>query len=460
LAGVCAANSAAEAGANVILLDKTTIADAHSSLCAGNIAAAGSRLQAEAGYLETPEDYYQDLLEQGKSDPRLMPPELLKILTDNAGDTVDWLQDMGVPFLYVCWRPPDTTPRAHIVVDEQTCSPTGYTAVPAAAAQEKGVELLEGTRARELYRWADGSIAGVRAETENGESMTFMAKRGVVLTCGDDSNSPEMKQKFTRDVSITTGLSNGGQGNTGDGFTMAWAVGADSLCFDQISAPSGINPWPLRSGVGSFVVDAGAIIVNKDGKRFQNDLDKGGRIIDDQPDGVAFIVFDSVAAADETLVPEGAPLGRGCWIATARYLDHARLHPDIFKEADTIEELATKMGVSASGLVETVDKYNGYVAAGADPEFDRPDLGPGIKEPPFYSLGPGRPATSTMNGTLVVNTEHQVLDVFGNVIPRLYAAGDTGKSGNTVGHGTHMAWACVSGRRSGEFAAGETPVAV
>ena len=55
----------------------------------------------------------------------------------------------------------------------------------------------------------------------------------------------------------------------------------------------------------------------------------------------------------------------------------------------------------------------------------------------------------------MVNSRHQVLDVFGIVIPGLYAAGDMGKSGRIAAHGTHTAWACISGRRSGRFAAME-----
>lgn len=109
------------------------------------------------------------------------------------------------------------------------------------------------------------------------------------------------------------------------------------------------------------------------------------------------------------------------------------------------------------------DKWNSYVDAGKDPDFGRPKdptfgLGPGIRTSPFYGLGPGAPEVTLGGATLMVNTQHQVLDVFGNVIPRLYVAGDTGKadSSSFLIAGAHVNWAAISGRRSGANAAAET----
>jgi len=239
---------------------------------------------------------------------------------------------------------------------------------------------------------------------------------------------------------------------------MAWAVGADSICLDEVGDPKELFMFPNQprgTGISEYLIKAGAILVNKSGQRFQNEtVSIGGRVVYGQPDKVAFVVFDSKAAATD-VVPEGAPKGRGPWICTCRYLDDWRKFPGAVKEANTIEALASKLGINSSGLLETINKYNSYVDAGKDPDFGRINLGPGIKKPPFIGLGPGRPMMYRSDGTLMVNKKHQVLDVFGNVIPGLYAAGDMGRSGKIVGHGTHTAWACISGRRSGKFAASE-----
>ena len=270
-----------------------------------------------------------------------------------------------------------------------------------------------------------------------------------------------MRSRYTSNPVNAAVPTAGNPGNTGDGHIMAWAVGADNTNMESAGSPSGLYMLPNAprgTGISNYVMEAGAIIVNKDGQRFQNEIGSiGGGDIYEQPDKVAFVVFDSVAATTD-IVPEGAPTGRGPWICTCRYLDHWREYPGSVKEADTVEELAAELGVSGSGLTETVNKYNSYVATGQDPDFERPDLGPGIKEPPFFGLGPGIPMITGAGGTLICNERLQVLDVFGEPIPRLYSAGSMAKSGSTSGHGISLQWACASGRKSGEFAASESPI--
>ncbi|MFC1932561.1 FAD-dependent oxidoreductase [Chloroflexota bacterium] len=453
LAGLSATIEVVDNGASVILLEKmSSVTSSQSARSVGNVAGAGSKMQAKAGIKDSPEQWRKDIVSKGES--RLIPPELLDILTGSGGSHIDWLQEMGVPFIYICYRAPDSVPRAHIV--EGDAQPIG-TAL-AEKAKEKGVRILLDTRAMELCRRADNRIVGVRAETKGGKTITLKAKKATILCTGDYSASKEIKAKYTSVPEDAVAEIAGNPGNTGDGFIMAWAVGADSTCLDDVGEPNGLYMFPNQpkgTGISEYLIKAGAIILNKDGKRFQNEtVSIGGKAVYGQPDQVAFVVFDSEAATTD-VVPEGAPTGRGPWICTCRYLDNWRKFPGAVNEADTIEELARKLGVSASGLSETVNKYNSYVDAGKDSDFGRTNLGPGLRKPPFIGLGPGRPMVIMSNGTLMVNNKHQVLDVFGKVIPGLYAAGDMGKSGKIVGHGTHLAWACISGRRSGKFAAAE-----
>jgi len=76
-------------------------------------------------------------------------------------------------------------------------------------------------------------------------------------------------------------------------------------------------------------------------------------------------------------------------------------------------------------------------------------------EPPFIALGPVRPVFVHNEGGLAVDTRHRVLDAQGIPIRGLYAAGSTGQGGLLLkGHGHHLAWAFVSGRRAGRLAAG------
>ncbi|MBI2832737.1 MAG: FAD-dependent oxidoreductase [Chloroflexi bacterium] len=453
LAGLSAAIEAKDAGADVILLEKmSSVTSSHSTRNVGNVAGAGSKMQAAAGIQDSPELWREDLLAQGE--PRLMPLRLLDILINSGASHVDWLQDMGVPFSYLCKRSPDSLPRGHII--EGDARPIGIAL--SQRLQERGVKILLETRALELYRLADNHVAGVKAESKE-KTINFKAKKAVILSAGDYSASKELKARFTSAQENIIAETAGNPGNTGDGFRMAWALGADSTCLDDVGDTRELFMFPDQprgTGISEYLIDAGAIIVNKDGKRFQNEsATVGGKIVYKQPGQVAFVIFDTRIATTD-VVPEGAPTGRGPWICTCRYLDDWRKFPGAVKEANTIEELAEKLGVNPSGLAETVKKYNRCADARKDADFGRTYFGPGIRKPPFIGLGPGRPMVFTCNGTLMVNEKHRVLDVFGRVIPGLYAAGDMGKSGKIVGHGTRLAWACVSGRRSGKFAAAET----
>jgi succinate dehydrogenase/fumarate reductase flavoprotein subunit len=409
-------------------------------------------MQIKAGITDSPERWREDLVRLGET--RLMPSELLDILTGNGGAHIDWLREMGVPFGYVCHRPPDSVSRAHIV--EGNAQPIGTVLVE--RARERGVKILLDTRAIKLYRWPNNRIGGVIAETNGEKAITFKAKKGTILCTGDYSASKEIKAKFSPLFEDTIRETAGNPGNTGDGFIMAWAVGADSICLDDIGEPNGLYMLPDQprgTGISEYLIEAGAIIVNKNGKRFQNEtVSIGGKAVYGQPGQVAFVIFDSGIATTD-VVPEGAPRGKGPWVCSCRYLDDWRKFPGAVKEGGTIEELARKLEISALGLSETIHQYNSAVGAGGDPDFGRTKLGPGIRKPPFIGLGPGRPMVHLSNGTLMVNSKHQVLDVFGKVIPGLFASGDMGKSGKIVAHGTRMAWACISGRRSGQFAAAE-----
>jgi fumarate reductase flavoprotein subunit len=93
--------------------------------------------------------------------------------------------------------------------------------------------------------------------------------------------------------------------------------------------------------------------------------------------------------------------------------------------ADSIAELAKKTGIPADALVDTIDKHNRYLAEGKDPDFNKPitkAMTPMIKGP-FYAVAQWPAVHHTMGG-LRINDKAQVIDVFGEVIPKLYAAGE------------------------------------
>jgi fumarate reductase flavoprotein subunit len=182
--------------------------------------------------------------------------------------------------------------------------------------------------------------------------------------------------------------------------------------------------------------DAGAILVNRSGVRFGDELDRPAWRLPDQPGKEGFIVIDQALARRFSAWPDFVSTAPG--VAYAYIPDYRKNRPDVFTEAPTLDALARQLGMSPAALAQSV------AAAGTRA------LGSG----PYVALGPVRSVFVHSEGGLVVDTQHRVLDAGGQPLPGLYAAGATGQGGLLLkGHGHHLAWAFVSGRRAGRIAA-------
>src|SRR5262249_38270155 len=130
-------------------------------------------------------------------------------------------------------------------------------------------------------------------------------------------------------------------------------------------------------------------------------------------------------------------------VAYAYLDDYRRNRSDVFTTADSLSALGAKLAMPKDALAATVARYN--KSAG-----NRPQFGDG----PYLRLGPVRPVFVHAEGGLAVDHAHRVLNGNDQPIAGLYAAGSTGQGGLLLkGHGHHLAWAFVSGRRAGRNAA-------
>jgi fumarate reductase flavoprotein subunit len=176
--------------------------------------------------------------------------------------------------------------------------------------------------------------------------------------------------------------------------------------------------------------------VNQCGERFGNELDRPAWRLPDQSDKVGYIVIDQALAQRFSAWPDFVSTAPG--IAYAYIPDYRSNRPDVYTEAPTLDALATKLGMSVPALAQSVSSAS-----------VRP-LGSG----PYVALGPVRSVFVHSEGGLVVDTQHRVLGGGDQPLSGLYAAGSTGQGGLLLkGHGHHLAWAFVSGRRAGRFAA-------
>ena len=226
-------------------------------------------------------------------------------------------------------------------------------------------------------------------------------------------------------------------GATGDGIVLAEKLGADLVDIEEIQTHPTVVPEKAVM-VTEAVRGNGAILINKDGKRFTNELltrDVVSKAILEQKDGVAYLFFD-----------EGL---RNSLKATEEYFNMG-----LVTEADSVEELAEKLSIDKDTMVESINKYNDAVAANKDSEFNREDLPRQLNEGKVYAI-PVTPAVHHTMGGLKINTNAEVVNTDGNIIQGLFAAGEvTGgiHGGNRLG-GNALADIVNFGRTAGKNAA-------
>jgi fumarate reductase flavoprotein subunit len=186
----------------------------------------------------------------------------------------------------------------------------------------------------------------------------------------------------------------------------------------------------------------GAIIVNKEGQRFVNESINYKAYLA-QPGAIGFQIYDSSIrdyAKSDALSPIDALEEKG-----------------FIYQADTIAELAKLIGIDPATLEQTAAKYNSSVAVGVDPDFGRTTLNAAsgvprpIEKAPFYAF----PSTGVIFGTyggVLIDTKARVVDIFGDVIPGLFAAGEVTGGLHGAGYmtGTAVGKAVVFGRIAGE----------
>jgi fumarate reductase flavoprotein subunit len=472
--GCTAALTAAELGAKVLVLEAAPVLGGAGSLCIGSVCVPMSSLQKKAGIEDSVDAYVEDIMHRAGATASRMDKNLLRLLGENGGPTIDWLLSLGVnlqgPFEYPIHR----VKRLHMLVPKAAEWPK----VVRPILQQRGIEVLYETKGVELYRNESGRVTGVRALNLNTRrSTTIAASKAVLLTAGNLDSNAAMKGRLT--TPEIASLPAAVYTRDGSGITMATAIGADMTTMEGISHPQvrGAPPGPSLATLGKqewvpySIVEAGAILVNRAGRRFTNETVLGDGMalaVHEQPFGTCYLVFDKPVAdifSKWPMVMCSLPgIGDVSKIGGWGVVDDLIARHAV-KKADTLEELATAVGVDPAGLKAGVARWNEHCKAGADPDFHRatfghPDaktVGAGIRVPPFYCHSPLRTIVLPADTSLAINTRLQVIDVFGKVIPGLYAGGDMGHGNllvNGTGHGINMGWAFTSGRLAAKSALG------
>ncbi|MDW9788510.1 FAD-dependent oxidoreductase [Sinorhizobium meliloti] len=305
--------------------------------------------------------------------------------------------------------------------------------------KRKGVDVWTNAPLVKLIH--DGRRVSGAVIERDGAYHTIYARRAVVLATGGFPQNEEMRKEFAKDFPHE--FSFGFEESIGEGINAAREIGAK--IDTHLASPGYWQPSSSIRGADGVrrpvlygYLDRGrpgVVAVNSSGRRFVNESNSYhdvGRALIDAGIGRGEKFF---FVCDRTFVwNHGLGMIRPFRWSLKPYVDSGYI-----KTADSIEELATKIGVAPAGLKETIEKHNNYARTGVDLEFGKgstaynrmfghprarpnPNLAPIVK-PPFVALE----IIPTTLGTAVgldVNRNAQVLDGSERPIQGLYACGN------------------------------------
>jgi fumarate reductase flavoprotein subunit len=459
-AGLAAAVSASEAGAKVIVLEKADVMGGTTRWAVGSISGACTRLQKIHGITDSFDDFQEDM---NLFTADLLPKdnvELRTLLAEQAGVTIDWLEDMGIVFAGPFPEKPNRVSRMHNTI------PGAFSILKTlnSTALKAGVKFIYSVLTQKLLTDKDGKVNGV-SFTQSGVLYEARARKGVILATGDFSGSEILRKTYLPEAaakSIPICIQ-----NTGDGHLMANNIGASLCNMDIVFGPQmrfsraphknifeKMPNWPILARLGKWMLEYlplfalrplvaplmvsnmspseklfqhGALLIDGDG----NPLSHANPAISIAmcPTKKAYIIFGSTTAKLFNSFPNFVSTAPG--IAYAYVNDYLRARPDIANQYVNLSELAKALKISEDKL-RAID---------------------GIHSEKIYALGPIYPMLTTTEGGLAVDAQCRVLDSDQKPIRGLYAVGCTGQGGLLLrGHGLHLAWVFTSGRIAGLLA--------
>lgn len=457
LSGLCACRAAVENGAkNIVVIEK-----ADTWQCRSNqFGTIGGKIQEDLGIKIDRNAAVGQLMKECGYRPN---QRILNLWADNSGEAFDWfLAPMEGKYVVENESDPYDAEEGHLSVRKthwpepdnshteddfypifSDCQITLPTMAPWVEAiynicVEAGVTFKFSTWARQLVRENnEGPVTGVICQDVDGNYSQVNASKAVLLATGDFAGNKDMMSYYvpwaTRFASIFPNRDAAGDPtNTGDGQCMGMWIGAK-----MEDGP--LAPMTHHLG-GPLGMDA-FLLTDVNGNRFVNE-DVGGQPFQNQlsrlPKKTAWQVFDSEWPnqlqymdcghgnvswyVDDDKVPGGA-YGRNAYISQAMF-DEA-MATDAGVQADTIEELAEKMGVPVEEFCATIERYNELAKKGVDEDFGkRADRMFAIENPPFYGYKLTDTVLLVCMGGLETTVDFEVLDTNDDVIPGLYAVGN------------------------------------
>lgn len=464
-AGLAAAVAAAESGASVTVFEKASTIGGSGNMAGGPFGVE-SRMQRSRKIGITCEEAFRIHMDYAhwRVDARLV-----KAFIDKSGDTINWLEKMGVEFEDVQCHNPGFSFTWHMIKgSDKDPGQFGFgfsmMKIMADKAKELGVKTLLTTPVQRIVKEGKG-VVGVVAEDQSGEMIEAKA-HAVVIATGGFGDEPKWIKKYTGYEWGKDLLSLRIPGTTGDGVRMAWEVGAAPTEMIMQLTPFLVPELGLLS-LANWFFSQPNLMINLQGERFVNEelFDNPtflGNAVSRQKNRCVFMILDE--AIKEHYEKNGLDFmphvedKSGNDFATQ--LKHAMDQgaENVFI-SDSVPELAGKIGVDLYALEKTIDEYNNASDTGRDGLFHKNAryLRP-VRTPKFYAARFFPSAIGSLGG-IKINCKTEVLTKEYEVIPGLYAAGNDAAAiyGDSYAYllpGNTLGFALNSGRIAGENAAG------
>ena len=433
IAGCASAQSAAEAGAKVVVVERASTVTAHGL----DVGAIGSRLQKASGVEIDPLEAAKLIYAWGQSKANY---ELIRVYTDRSGSVMDHYIDMAERYgLKVTLNDSMTArPDWNELEDRFRMFRTAHNFAPAdkpAVVEDKAairhfVRMLrkdaEAHGAEFLFRCtpekltkAGGRVTGLTAVMGD-VKLRIRAAKGVILATGGITDNRELLEKYCPEaLRADKNEYYPKGGNDGSGLMLARAAGAAWTRSGAVPVIHPVNFTPLGLGI-----QTSWLTVNREGKRFCCEMGFEPIVTNarlNAPGNLAWAVWDSRYTEHlrrqephkAAFLAQGLEEKMEAAVAAGDYL-----------RADTLPALAEKMGVPADAFAETVARYNGWCDRGEDRDFGVPArFLSSVKEGPFYA---GRVSAWLLNVGfgLHVNADSQVLTEEDEPIGGLFAVGN------------------------------------
>jgi fumarate reductase flavoprotein subunit len=450
-AGFAAAAEAAKAGAKAVILEKMPTYGGNSIINGGLYASWDSQLQLRKKF-----NYGEDSVERHAADTikggvAFPIPELAKILAAGAPDALNWMINEGGCKLReaLVRAGGHSAYRTHIV---EEYNGRGFVEPLRKIAEKNGMQPLRlETEVTWIWRAADGGpVLGV--EVKRGRKTTnIKVNKALVLASGGFGRDLKMRTEhypFLKDDFLSTNQT----GATGEVIRYAQNVGADTLqmCFIQLY-PYAEPESGILDEAGLYPFNGpghGIVYVAKTGKRFVNELERRDvvsfaqlKLGDANKPTFSILnmeIMKKIGAHEQTLT---------------QFVEKKRI-----VRADSIGGVADQLKINKAALEDTINKHNQYIKNKKDPEFNK-EITPHmvtLEKGPFFGIGQWPAVHHTMGG-LRINAKAQVVDIFGAIIPKLYAAGEIcgGVHGSNRLGSNAIPDAIVFGRIAGVNAAAE-----